>query len=313
MIKDKLRKAKYFFQDVGTKGYVLMLHRVSEIDNNGIFMNENMKVSPKFLEDFILNYKNVYDFIPSTKITDRLKSRRYNKKFIVFTMDDGYLDNYTTAFPVFSKYNIPFTIFIATDFPNRNCFLWWYILGDMILKNDCIKTSDGTVFECSDLDSKNQTFEKLRLRVLCLNQNDLVAEFKKLFNAAVPDLRILNEKYCMSWENVEAVYKNPLVTIGTHTAHHCNLRALATESDVIREIHSGVYELQNHLAGYVPSVFAYPFGSPLEIGRREIGAVEKMGFQNAFLGYGRGVKSSSDMFAIPRIAFTENFDLSILK
>lgn len=313
MIRNELRKAKHFLQDIGTKGYVLMLHRVSEIDTNGIFMNENMKVSPAFLEQFILKYKDIYDFIPSTEINSRLQYGKNNKKFIVFTMDDGYLDNYTVALPIFSKYAVPFTIFIATDFPNRNCFLWWYILGDIILKNDYIQISDGTVFSCPDLYSKNYVFEKLRLKILGLNQNDLIVEFKKLFNVSLSDLRSLNEKYCMSWENIETVFNNPLVTIGAHTVSHCNLRALKTKYDVAHEIHSGLLELKSHLKGYAPLVFAYPFGSPLEIGRREIAVAGKIGFQNAFLGYGRGVKTSSNAFAIPRIAFTERFDFSVLK
>ncbi len=313
MIRNGLRKAKHFLQDIGTKGYVLMLHRVSEIDMNGIFMNENMKVSPDFLEQFILKYKDIYDFIPSTEINNRLKYGKNNRKFIVFTMDDGYLDNYTTALPIFSKYAVPFTIFIATDFPNLNCFLWWHILGDMILKNDSIQISDGTVFPCPDLYSKNHVFEKLRLKVLGLSQNDLITEFKKLFNISLPDLRSLNEKYCMNWKNVETISKNPLVTIGAHTAHHCNLRTLKTEYDVLNEIERGSLELKNHLKDYMPFVFAYPFGSPLEIGKRELAVARKIGFKNAFLGCGRGVKTYSDAFAIPRIAFTEHFDFSVLK
>ncbi|AEB13866.1 polysaccharide deacetylase family protein [Treponema succinifaciens] len=312
MIKRILRKMKHCIQDIGTKGYVLMLHRVSEIESNGIFMNENMKVSPKFLEEFILKYKEKYDFISSTEINDRLKNKS-KKKFIVFTMDDGYLDNYTTAFPIFKKYNVPFTVFVASDFPNMKCFLWWHILGDMIKKNDHIKLSDGSIYSCATLEAKNLVFEQLRSKILLLNSQNLITKFCSLFEIDLPELQTLNAKYCMSWENIVELNKNSLVTIGAHTAHHANLRAMKTENDVKREIIEGLNEFENHIPNYKKSVFAYPFGSPFEIGKREIDIVEKMGFTSAFLGCGRGVKQKSCHWAIPRIAFTEDFDFSILK
>lgn len=312
MLKADLRKVKHYIQDIGTRGYVLMLHRVAEIDRNGISMNENMKVSPSFLENFIQKYRNEYDFIAATEIKERLKSR-CRKKFIVFTMDDGYLDNFTEAFPVFEKYNVPFTVFIATDFPNKKCFLWWYTLGNLVLKNNSVKTSDGIVYDCSSLKLKNTAFEKLRARVLCLDQNNLIAEFIKLFRIDSSDIESINDKYCMDWKNIAELHDSPLVTIGAHTARHCNLRALKSACDVEKEINEGVSELKNHIADYNAEVFAYPFGSPFEIGKREIKTAKKIGFSNAFIGYGRGVKRNSDLYALPRIAFTENFDFSILK
>lgn len=310
MLKNKLRKVKHCFQDIGARGYVLMLHRVSEIDKNGIFMNENMKVSPSFLENFIQTYKNRYDFIASTEINERLRCKN-KKKFIVFTMDDGYLDNLTNAFPIFEKYEVPFTIFVATDFPNKKCFLWWYILGNIILKNDFVETSDGIIYECKDLKSKNAAFETLRTRILNLDQNNLIKEVQELFKINLTESRTLNDKYCMNWENIIELYKNPLVTIGAHTAHHCNLRALKSSYDVEKEIKEGIFELKKHIPDYNPEVFAYPFGSPFEIGKREIRAAKQIGFSNAFLGYGRSIKKSSDLFALPRIAFTESFDFSV--
>ena len=43
---------------------IFMLHRVEDFDSNRLFSNENMKVSPRFLEGFIVDgKKNGYDFI----------------------------------------------------------------------------------------------------------------------------------------------------------------------------------------------------------------------------------------------------------
>jgi len=117
-----------------------MLHRVSNFEKNKLFPNENMKVSPEFLENFIVELKNKgYSFISLDELHKILEKQEEVKKCIVFTLDDGYKDNYKIAYPIFKKYNIPFTIYITTSFPNKNAILWWYGLGTIILENENLK------------------------------------------------------------------------------------------------------------------------------------------------------------------------------
>lgn len=40
----------------------------------------------------------------------------FYKKYVCVTLDDGYRNNLTTAFPIFTKYNIPFCIFVCSGF-----------------------------------------------------------------------------------------------------------------------------------------------------------------------------------------------------
>jgi peptidoglycan/xylan/chitin deacetylase (PgdA/CDA1 family) len=46
-----------------------------------------------------------------------------SRKPVVITLDDGYLDNYTTAFPLLQKYGFTATLFVVTDFLRRAN--WW--------------------------------------------------------------------------------------------------------------------------------------------------------------------------------------------
>jgi peptidoglycan/xylan/chitin deacetylase (PgdA/CDA1 family) len=65
------------------------------------------------------------------------------KKIVNISFDDGFEDIYTHAFPLFRKYQIPFTIYITTDLIEQNILLWWLALEEIVLKNDKITLSTG--------------------------------------------------------------------------------------------------------------------------------------------------------------------------
>lgn len=307
-----LRSLKNLIFDINTQGYVLMLHRVNFHKANGLKMNENMKITPNFLEDFIAKTKSKYNFISLSEIDSYIKAKN-KKKFIAFTMDDGYKDNYEIAYPIFKKHNIPFAIFVASDYPNKKCCLWWHWLEDIINEHSQISTFSNGKFMCSTVSEKEETFFTLRSLILKMNQDSIILELKKEFPDYNIDFEKYNEDYCINWNQIQELKKDPLVTIGGHTAHHFNLHNLSSDGAVMAEINSGIEEISKNLNGYRVEFFAYPFGSPLEIGKREIGCVKKMNLKGAFLGYGRGVKVKSNYCAYPRIALTENFDFGILK
>lgn len=295
-------------------GYVFMLHRVSDIEPNKLFPNENMKVSPAYLDNFIRQTKNRFNIISISEIEKYLQTPQ-KKKFIVFTMDDGYKDNFTEALPVFKKYNVPFTIFAATNFPEKNAVLWWYELEDLLLANDEIILSDGSKYKCVTKAEKEQAFLDIRLKILALNQENLVNELNKMFCDYKIDWSAKCDELCLSWEDLQMLNKEPLITIAAHTAHHFNLKALKSENAVTDEVQQGL-DLFNGKLGMQPIFFAYPFGSDNEVSQREVNVLEKMSFSAAFLAYGGAVKNDywkKRRFALPRMMLTEDFESRMLK
>ena len=57
-----------------------------------------------------------YNIVSLEELTDLIKNKKKIPPMTVaVTFDDGYLDNYTHAYPVLKKYNIPAAIFVVIN------------------------------------------------------------------------------------------------------------------------------------------------------------------------------------------------------
>lgn len=319
-IENRLIKSgftRYFRYTPGKPDYniltnttIFMLHRVSDWEIGHLFSNENMKVSPESLDRFLSYLKSQnQEFVALPDLGEYLQSGRSNG--IVFTMDDGYKDNLLEALPVFKKHNVPFTIFVTTDFPEKKAVLWWYALEDLILSHDTITLSNGITYDCGTVTAKEKAFLDIRAEILKLEQTNLEAELNGLFKEYNVDWRSKNDELCLSWNDIERLKKEPLVTIGSHTEHHYNLKQLASSDDVEKDVRAGIGILRDK-AGINVRVFAYPYGSQNEVGGREISVLKDFhDIDCACLAYGGTISqrlySEGLKKALPRIMLTEDF------
>ena len=294
----------YFYRQYGkgknANGVVFMLHRVSERINGHLPNNEHLKISSEFLEKVIVKYKDAgFSFLSLDQLYDVITGKsNVDKPFVCFTMDDGYLDNYENAYPIFKKHNIPFAIFIATDFPNKKAILWWYVIEDLILNSKEIHLSNGSKYNCSTFQEKWDTFRYIREKVLMLDQQNIVNELNELFVNYQLDWLAPIQSLSMDWEQIKALTQESLCTIGGHTISHVALNQLSME-DLDREITNGINIIESH-TDYKPTYFAYPYGSEKENGKREYNYIRNSDIKMAFVSYGGLVYTDSQLEQIPR-------------
>lgn len=290
----------------GAIGLVYTLHHISDKNPNGIPTNEDLKVSPGFLEIIIQKYKRKgFHFISLDQLSDIIiTGEKTNYPFIAFTIDDGYLDNYTQALPVFERQQVPFTIFVATDFIDKKAILWWDILEDIILKNDSV-IFGGDKYQCQTFQEKWDVFRIIREKILQFDQTTIEEELKKAFSFYDIDWFEPVRRQAMSWEQVKEISKHPLCKIGGHTVSHLALNKLS-DQEFREEIADGVNKLQS-ATGKSILHFAYPYGSPNEIGDREYKLISEFNFKTVFTAYG-GCITESNMHQIthlPRVYLHE--------
>lgn len=89
---------------------ILMYHSVG---NNDAFFT----VRPEEFEKQIAYIRNSgrYQALTLSALVNKMTRQEDISGTVVVTFDDGYTDNYVSAFPILKKYNIPCTIFVPSD------------------------------------------------------------------------------------------------------------------------------------------------------------------------------------------------------
>lgn len=293
-------------QAEGAIGLVYMLHHITEKNPRGIPTNEDLKVSPQFLEKIIIKYKKQeFDFISLDELSEIISSdSNLPKPFIAFTIDDGYLDNYTQALPIFERHQVPFAIFVATDFIDQKAILWWDIIEDLILKNDSITIGDKN-YHCHTSQEKWDVFRIIREMILCLDQKRIEEALRIMFAHYEIDWFEPIRRQAMTWEQVREISSHPLCTIGGHTVSHSVLNQLS-EDEFQKEIGENLIKIEE-VIGKPVHHFAYPYGSPNEIGEREHQLISKFNLKTAFTSYGGCITNNNkkSITHLPRVYLHE--------
>lgn len=293
---------------------ILTLHRVYPFKNDALLLNEGIRISPEFLKNFIFALqKNGYEFISLDRLYEIICNKEKVKKKIVFTLDDGYKDNFTYAYPIFKKYKIPFTIYVTTSFPEKRAILWWYILEDLVKKNDQLYLSNGQVYECKEENQKKSAFKDIRKIILSLTNTGLLENLNKLFKDYKIDWYKQCNELALTWEQIKDLSNDSLCTIGAHTSNHLSLNLLSKE-EIIIEVLESKKLLEQKIEKKIEH-FAYPFGGRNEIGKRECDMLKEFQFKTATTTR-RGnifLKHIDHLECLPRVYLEENLKIKKLR
>lgn len=261
-----------------------MFHRIAK---KGAAMriekNKRNEVSPEFLE-LLVNYflSNRYNIVSLDEVHEILVNKKKQKKCVVFTFDDGYGDVYSLAYPVFKKYGVPFTVYVSTKYPDKKAVLWWYLLEDLVLKNDAVgflHDRKSHHFDSATAEQKEAAFHSIRTMIIKQGTDALERLLKDIFEPYGMNVFEYSHKLALDWNQLTIMSEDPLVTIGAHTVNHYTLSKLDIEQ-VEYEINKSREIIESHIGKKVEH-FSYPFGSRGEAGKREFEMVKNAGFKTA--------------------------------
>jgi peptidoglycan/xylan/chitin deacetylase (PgdA/CDA1 family) len=284
---------------------------VSEKNRDRLSCNENMKVSPSYLEWFIIDAKSKgYSFISLSDLKSILDNKGMApRKSIIITLDDGYRDNLTNGFPIFEKHKVPFVIYLSTFFiENRVMAPWWYVLEELLLKRDEIFYK-GERRVIDFMPSKEEMFLAIRDDVL----SDNISADSELVNSLCRDNNfdasdIVMEDLFLSWPDIEWLSNKERVEMGNHGHKHVNLNKC--DEILIKDEFGSSSKLIYEHTGKKPTHYSYPYGF---FDNRSIGILESFDAHTA-VTTNRGVFDyTKPILQIPRFMLCEGMSIDDLQ
>jgi len=270
---------------LGGVGAILMLHHVRPSRSDRFQPNHLLEVTPRFFETVIRRLRrSKVDLISLDEMHRRLTTGDYpRRRFVCVTFDDGYRDNLQFAYPVLKKYEVPFTIYVATSFADRIGELWWLALEAVVARNPHVGLLiDGKehTFDCRTTAEKRDVYDALYgwLRRLATEQEVRVA-VRDLSRRYHVDIAAFCNDLCMDWGELNRLAADPLVTIGAHTVNHVML-AKVPEATARSEMAMSRSVIEAAL-GSRPDHLSYPVGDKTSAAAREFKIAAELGFKTA--------------------------------
>lgn len=265
-------------------GSIVMFHRVvKREDLRPSNVARSLEISSKYLEE-ILKYfsESGYRALSLDEFYRVMVGElKIEGRFVVYTFDDGYIDNYTVAYPIFKRLGIPFGIYVTTGFPDKTADIWWYALSDLVEKSSEIAFSYGGrdyVYKTNSRKAKDDAISKiLKMVVDAGKQKEALIE--TIFSKSGIDRKTYVDEMALEWKHIEEMSSEGLVTIGTHTLTHPNLKQLEI-SEAEREILESRKRIEESICSE-SSHFAFPFGYKEAAGEREFQLAKRLGFKTA--------------------------------
>lgn len=292
-------------------GVIFMLHRVRPAPVGELGPNRILEVTPEFLDETIDVVKSKgFDIVSLDDAHARLAEGDFDRPFASFTFDDGYRDNRDYAYPIFKRHDLPFTIYVPTDYPDGRGDLWWLKLEAVIAATEAISLrieGVATRLETRTPAQRDEVFARVYWWLRSLPEADARAIVDDLCRAHGIDSRTLCRDLIMTWDELRELCRDPLVTIGAHTRRHMALAKLSI-SEARLEVEESLHRLEKELARPIRH-FSFPYGDETSAGPREFELVSELGFATAVttrkgLLYPEHANSPT---ALPRLSLNGDF------
>lgn len=276
-----LLKSLGMMGDAGGLGAIFTLHHVRPYEPKAFEPNHHLEISPQFLDRALARLKkeNV-DFISLSEIPQRLAAAKSGgRRFVAFTLDDANRNNVEHALPVFGRYNVPFTIFVAKGLSERTHGMWWETLAVLLGKLDQVAFDFGSgiqQFSLHGAEAKQRAFDRFAGYIHSAGEALAVAAVDQLARAnGIEPLDIVRD-LTMDASMLKQLAKHPLASLGAHTVSH---RAVARldEAEARREIEESAAYIAE-ITGERPAAIAYPYGSRAAVSERDARLAAECGF-----------------------------------
>ncbi|MDQ3281817.1 MAG: polysaccharide deacetylase family protein [Acidobacteriota bacterium] len=248
-----------------------------------------------------------YECLSMGEAVARLSAGTLHRGTAIVTFDDGYRDN-LLAVPILKHYGVPATIYITTGAIDRERSFWWDEHEVILTRLDRLAFTwrdrafqwdlSNDVLKLRAFHELNRFFKSLTP----VEQDEVLVLMHAAAREAGGEPPFFDAETMLSWDDIIALDREPLITIGAHTIDHF-VSSQLTPEELTRQAGGSRDALERRL-GHPVEHFAFPFGREEHAGPREFSIVAAAGFQSAVttrpLHWRAGSRVA--MHALPRIA-----------
>ncbi len=291
----------------GGAGVILRFERVRPQRRDRFQPLKAQEIAPDVLDRIIRALKRWgYDIVSIDEACERAVRLAAPRRFACLTFDGASKDVVTHAYPVLTRHEVPFAVYVPSAFPDGLGEAWWLGLETVIAREARISlVIDGreqrfTVFKSAE---KYELFAYLATWLRGLPPAELSAAIRDICTRHAVDLAALSRAAAMDWADIARLAADPRVTIGSATVHYPVLSNMK-DADAQREIAMGKAVLETALRRPVRHL-AFPFGDPLAFRRAHVVMAEQAGFVSAVSTIPGVVQTEgrTNLHALPRIAW----------
>jgi peptidoglycan/xylan/chitin deacetylase (PgdA/CDA1 family) len=215
---------------------ILLYHRI--VDGNSNYLNKGASVHHP-VRDFEREIKYFKRHFPILNMDEVVKNLKLGKGFkrpsLAITFDDGYLDNYTLAYPILKKHGVPATIYLTTGLVGTRDGIWTEQIGVAFLetKKDHLNfpalLGDRTI-PIKTKEEKEQANKEVSETLKLIPDNERRELIQELFEKLEVGEKSghFGERMMLNWREVQEMRKDG-ITIGSHSHTHPILSQMPSE------------------------------------------------------------------------------------
>lgn len=232
-------------------------------------------------------------------------------KAVAITVDDGYRDFLSVAFPLFQEYQLPVTVYLISDFIDGRLWPWWDQLEYALQRTTKPYFENGLAGENQHrpLPLRSDAERQSAYAALCaaltrVPNHTRLAVLEHLPQTLAVELpKPAPPQYAaLTWDEVRML-KNSGVEFGGHSTTHPILTALEDAQSVYAEVAESKRRIEEELQCPVIH-FAYPNG---DFNETIVAAVKRCGFLSAATVLSGSCSTSTDPYLLKRRSIELDF------
>lgn len=287
---------------------IVIYHRI--VDDHSEYLNKGSVVHHhiNYFKREIPFLKKNYQILGMDEVVQCLKAGKgFKRPSIAITFDDGYLDNYTHAYPVLKEHGVPATIYLVTGLIGTSERTWTDQVELAFLETKEDYFSLPSLFSDNRLKIRTKKErEQANIKVaeaLKLKPDDKRRELmEEIFEALKVNGNYQKSRMMLNWDEVQKMAEDR-ITIGSHSHTHPILSRMPVQK-AKEDILNSKKIIEENL-GIKVKHFAFPNGRAEDFSEDLREYCRDIGFESvASVIYGTNTCTNGNALLLERIGAT---------